>query len=74
MKLEVKKIGNSTGLILPKELLARLRLEQGDWVYVTEVADRSVRISPYDPGHDAAMEVAREVMKEYQDTFKALAK
>ena len=32
MKLEVKKIGNSTGLILPKELLARLNFEQGDWV------------------------------------------
>ena len=32
MKLEIKKIGNSTGLILPKELLARLRLEQGDWL------------------------------------------
>ena len=74
MKLEVKKIGNSTGLILPKELLARLRLEQGDWVYVTELADRSVRISPYDPNHEAGMEIARKVMKEYQDTFRALAK
>ena len=35
MKLEVKKIGNSTGLILPKELLAQLNIEQGQWVYVT---------------------------------------
>jgi putative addiction module antidote len=74
MKLEVKKIGNSTGLILPKELLARLRLAQGDWVYVTEMADRSLKITPYDPEHDEAMQIAREVMKEYQDTFKALAK
>jgi putative addiction module antidote len=74
MKLEIKKIGNSTGLILPKELLARLRLEKGDWVYVTEMSDRTLKIAPYDPGHEQAMEVAREVMKEYQDTFKALAK
>jgi len=74
MKLEIKKIGNSTGLILPKELLARLRLEQGDWVYVTELPDRSIKIAPYDPKHEAAMKIAREVMKEYQDTFKALAK
>jgi putative addiction module antidote len=74
MKLEVKKIGNSTGLILPKELLARLRLGQGDWVYVTELSDRSLKIAPYDPDHEKAMEVAREVMKEYRDTFKALAK
>ncbi|MGA2128623.1 MAG: AbrB/MazE/SpoVT family DNA-binding domain-containing protein [Xanthobacteraceae bacterium] len=74
MKLEVKRIGNSTGLILPKELLARLRLDKGDWVYVTELSDRSLKIAPYDPDHETAMEVAREVMKEYQDTFKALAK
>ena len=74
MKLEIKKIGNSTGLILPKELLARLRLAQGDWVYVTEAADRSLKITPYDPAHEEGMKIAREVMKEYQDTFKALAK
>ena len=66
MKLEIKKIGNSTGLILPKELLARLRLEQGDSLYVTELPDRTLKVAPYDPKHD-------EVMKEYQDTFKALA-
>jgi putative addiction module antidote len=74
MKLELKKIGNSTGLILPKELLARLNLDQGDWLYVTELPDRSVRIGPYDPAHAEAMEVARDLFKEYQDTFKALAK
>ena len=74
MKLEVKRIGNSTGLILPKELLARLRLDQGDWVYVTELPDRSVKVAPYDPKHEEVMTIAREVMKEYQDTFKALAK
>jgi putative addiction module antidote len=74
MKLELKKIGNSTGVILPKELLARLNLEQGDWLYVTELPDRALRIGPYDPHHDEAMSLARELFKEYQDTFKALAK
>ena len=39
MKLEVKKIGNSTGLILPKELLTKLNLAQGQWLYVTELPD-----------------------------------
>ncbi|MDF3062752.1 MAG: hypothetical protein K0S06_2861 [Microvirga sp.] len=73
MKLEIKKIGNSTGLILPKELLARLRLEQGDSLYVTELPDRTLKVAPYDPKHDEVMKIAREVMKEYQDTFKALA-
>ena len=74
MKLELKKIGNSTGVILPRDLLARLRLEQGDALYVTELPGRSLKMAPYDPRHEEVMKVAREVMKEYQDTFKALAK
>ena len=73
MKLEVKKIGNSTGLILPKELLARLNLRQGDWVYVTE-APGGVRLTPYDPDFEAVMKLADEVMDEYKDTLRALAK
>jgi putative addiction module antidote len=73
MKLEVKKIGNLTGLILPKELLARLNLSQGDWVYVTEAPD-GVRLTPYDPDFEAVMKLADEVMDEYKDTLRALAK
>ena len=74
MKLELKRIGNSTGLILPKELLARLGLQQGDEVFVTEGAERSVTISAYDPEHEKVLEIGREVFKEYRETLKALAK
>lgn len=74
MKLELKRIGNSTGLILPKELLARLGLQQGDNVFVTELPDRTVKLSAYDPHHERAMEVGRELFREYRETFKALAK
>ncbi len=74
MKLEIKKIGNSTGVILPKELLAQLGLERGDALYVSKMPDRSFKLTPYDPNHEKAMEIARKVMKEYKDTFKALAK
>lgn len=74
MKIEIKKIGNSTGLILPKELLARLRLGQGDWVYVTEMADGGFQVLPYDPDFEAAMTLADEIMDEYRDTLAALAK
>jgi putative addiction module antidote len=74
MKLEIKKIGNSTGLILPKELLAELNFSQGDWVYLSRTAERGLKISPYDPDHEEALEIARGVIREYQDTFKALAK
>jgi putative addiction module antidote len=74
MKLELKKIGNSVGLILPKELLARLGLELGDELYVTELPDRSVRLSIYNPDHEKVMKVGRELFKEYRETYKALAK
>ena len=74
MKLEIKKIGNSTGVILPKELLVRLGLKQGQVVYVTELPDGDIRLSRYDPDFEETMEIMKQLMVEYRDTFKALAK
>jgi putative addiction module antidote len=74
MKLEIKKIGNSTGVILPKELMAKLDLKQGQWLHVTELPDGGVRLTPYDPDFEKAMEVVEDLMVEYRDTLKALAK
>lgn len=74
MKLEIKKIGNSTGLILPKELLARLGLSQGDSVYVIESADGGVRLVPHDPDFERGMEIARKAMKKYKNALRELAK
>jgi putative addiction module antidote len=72
--LQVKKIGNSVGLILPKDLLARLKLKEGDRLHVIEQTERGFKLTPYDPKHAKAMTIARKVMDEYQDTFRALAK
>jgi putative addiction module antidote len=72
--LQIKKIGNSLGLILPKELLARLKLEEGDKFYVVEQTERGIKLSPYDPKHAKAMEFARRSFREYADTYRALAK
>ncbi len=72
--VQVRKIGNSTGVILPKELLARLRLKPGDKLHVIEQTERGLKLSPYDPKHAKAMEIARKAFKTYADTFKALAK
>jgi putative addiction module antidote len=72
--LQIKKIGNSTGLILPKELLARLKLREGDKLHVVEHTERSIKLSPYDPKHARAMEIARQSFRKYADTYKALAK
>ncbi|EIZ84133.1 MazE family transcriptional regulator [Methylobacterium sp. GXF4] len=74
MKLEVKRVGNSTGLILPKDFLAKLNLAQGDWLYVTENADGSVRLSPYDPTFEKGMKVAEKAMKTYRNALSELAK
>ena len=74
MKLEVKRVGNSTGLILPKELVGRLKLEQGDWLYVTENADGTVRLSPYDPTFEKGMKIAEQAMKTYRNALAELAK
>jgi putative addiction module antidote len=74
MKLEIKRIGNSTGLILPKELLARLGLSQGDSVVVSEGPDRSLTLSPYDPDDEETMRIAREAIRNYKNVLKALAK
>ena len=73
MKLEIKKIGNSTGIILPKDLLARLGLAQGDAVVATEGPGRTLSLSPYAADDDETMRIAREVMKKYKNTLKALA-
>jgi putative addiction module antidote len=72
--LQIKKIGNSTGLILPKELLARLKLKEGDKLHVVEHTERSIKLSPYDPKHAKALEIARRSFRNYADTYKALAK
>lgn len=71
--LQIKKIGNSVGLILPKELLARLKLKEGDKLHVVEQTERGIKLSPYDPKHAKAMEIARRSFRKYADTYKALA-
>jgi putative addiction module antidote len=72
--LQVKKIGNSVGLIFPRELLARLKLKEGDKLHVVEQTERGLKLSPYDPKHAQAMEIARRSFRKYADTYKALAK
>jgi putative addiction module antidote len=72
--LQVKKIGNSVGLILPKDLLARLKLREGDKLHVIEQTERGIKLTPYNPKHARAMEFARRSFRKYADAYKALAK
>ena len=72
MSLKVKKIGNSAGLVLPKELLARLRVGPGDTVYVSEAPD-GIRLTAANPDFAAKMELAEAIMREDRDVLRVLA-
>jgi putative addiction module antidote len=74
MKVEIKKIGNSDGLILPRELMQRLDLKRGQQLHVTELAGGGFQALPYDPDFEKTMDIAEEIMDEYRDTLAALAK
>jgi putative addiction module antidote len=74
MKIEIKKIGNSDGLILPRELMQRLDLKRGQQLHVTELAGGGFQALPYDPDFEKTMDIAEEIMDEYRDTLAALAK
>jgi putative addiction module antidote len=65
-------IGNSAGIILPKETLARLKIQKGDTVSLHET-QTGLQISPYDEEFGAKMEVADRVIRRYRDAFKKLA-
>jgi putative addiction module antidote len=72
MKIKITTVGNSAGIILPKELLARLRLEKGDTLYATELPD-GVKLSPFDPKLAGQMEVAEGVMRKRRSLLRKLA-
>ena len=72
-KLKLTQIGNCIGVILPKEVLERLKLEKGDALHLTDTPD-GVALTPYDPAFEEQLALGREFMHEYRDTFRALAK
>jgi len=72
MKLKITTIGNSAGVILPRELLARLRLEKGDELLALETPD-GIRLTTYDPTLAQQMEVAEEVMRKRRSLLHKLA-
>ena len=71
--LKLTQIGNSMGVILPKEALARMKLQKGETVFLTESADGFI-LTPYDPALEEEITAGREFMREYRDTFHQLAK
>lgn len=73
LTLKLTQIGNSVGVVLPKEALARLKLDKGDTLYLTESPD-GLRLTPYNPDFETQMGLARKIMKEHRDVLRELAK
>jgi putative addiction module antidote len=74
IKVKLIKIGNSTGLVLPREVLARLRVGQGDELHLAERSNGEYTIGKYDPEFARAMTIAEEIMHEDRDILRVLAK
>lgn len=72
--LKLTQVGNSVGVLLPKEALAKLGVQKGDTLYLTDAPDGDMRISAYSPGVAEEIALGEEFMDEYRDTFRALAK
>lgn len=74
LSLKITTIGSSAGLILSKEAMARLKVQKGDTLYLTEAPDGGYRLTPYDPGFERQMSLAEDIMHEDRDILRTLAK
>ena len=71
--LKITSIGNSAGVLLPKEILTKLRVDKGDVLHVFET-ENGIELIPYDPAFDVQMAVAEDIMHENRDVLRRLAK
>jgi putative addiction module antidote len=74
VELKLRKIGNSVGVVLPKEVLNHLKVGEGDTICVTETVDGSLRVGPSNDEFKKQMEAAESVINRYRNTLRELAK
>jgi putative addiction module antidote len=72
--LKIRKVGNSLGVVLPKEVVSRLRTGEGERVFLIEGPNNTYRITPFDPAFEKNMDKAEEIMARYRNTLLVLAK
>ncbi len=72
LKAKVTTVGSSTGVVIPKEALNRMKLKKGDTLFMSET-DNGYEISPYDPAFDEEMKAAEKVMGRYRNALRKLA-
>ncbi len=73
MTLELRAVGTSTGVVLPKQMLARLRVKRDDALFAVETPGCYL-LTPYDPDVEEQLRIGREFMAQYRETFRALTK
>lgn len=74
IETKVRKIGNSLGIVLPKEALQQLHVEEGATLYLTPSTEGALRVTPDDPGFEDMMKIADRGMQRYRNTLRELAK
>ena len=74
LEIKLRKIGNSVGVVLPKEALAHLKVQEGDIVCVTESSDGSLRMSPTNPEVTRQLDAAQDLVRRYRNALRELAK
>ncbi len=74
LQLKVRKIGNSLGVVLPKEAVNRLNASAGDRLFLIEAPEGAYQLTPYDPGFQKKMEKAEEIIGRYRNTLHVLAR
>jgi len=72
-KLKLTTVGSSTGTVIPKSMLNRLKVDKGDTIFALETPDGYL-LTSYPPEIEEQVEQGREFVKEYQETFRSLAK
>ena len=73
MKLKLRAVGTSTGVLLPKEMLARMKVKKNDTLFAVETAEGYL-LTPYDPELETQLNKGREFVSKYREAFRALAK
>ena len=74
LDLKVRKVGNSLGVVLPREATNRMKVRDGDTLFLTETPDGGYRITPYDPDFEIKIKKVEDIMGRYRNTLRTLAK
>ncbi len=74
VELKVRRIGNSLGVVLPKEAVGHLKADEGDRLFLIEGPNGSYQLTPYDPVFEKKMKKAEDIISRYRNTLHTLAK